>query len=130
MNASMTKKELSRFYIMNREYIKQKKSLEEVQASLSRCQRCNSIDCPKKHELELYSRALKKLMELTISVCDYEKQQLQRYIDTIPDCRMHQILFHRYISGLSWNQVAASMDGDLTGRAVKKMHDRFLKRDM
>lgn len=126
MKAPMTKKNLSRYYEMKQEYKKQEKTLEEIQDFLSQCQECKSHNCEQRRGLELYHKGLEKLVELTAVVCDYEKKHLQSQIDKVPDCRMHRILASRYIGGLSWNQVAATVHEGLAGNQVRKLHNYYL----
>jgi hypothetical protein len=126
MKAPMTKKNLSRYYEMKQEYKKQEKTLEEIQDFLSQCQECESHNCEQRRGLELYQKGLEKLVELTAVVCDYEKKHLQSQIDKVPDCRMHWILALRYIGGLSWNQVAATVHEGLAGNQVRKLHNYYL----
>lgn len=70
---------------------------------------------------------LKGLMDLNIKKCFYELNRLNRYIESVEDSEMRMILSLRYVNGLNWNQVAASISLYATEDSVRKAHDRFLK---
>ncbi len=71
---------------------------------------------------------LKGLLDLNIKKCFYELNRLNRYIQGIKDSEMRMILSLRYINGLCWEQVAASISLYASGESVRKAHDRFLKK--
>ena len=72
---------------------------------------------------------LKSLLDLSLKKCFYELNRLNRYIQTIDDSEMRQIIALRYVNGLSWNQVAACISVYATESSVRKAHDRFLQRN-
>lgn len=53
------------------------------------------------------------------------RQDIRQLIDKVNDTRMHSILWRRYISGLSLEQVAVSMN--YTYRRVTQLHGEALK---
>jgi len=55
-------------------------------------------------------------------------EETYEYIDNIDDSLVRQIITLRYVNGLTWQQVAASIGGDNTADSVRMMHDRFLKK--
>ena len=54
-------------------------------------------------------------------------EETYKYIDNIDDSLIRQIISLRYINGLTWDQVAATIGGGNTADSVRMMHDRFLK---
>ena len=72
---------------------------------------------------------LRALIELSIQTCWYERTRLNRYISTIEDAQMRQILSLRYIDGLSWTRVAFSLGGGNTADGVRMAHNRFLEKN-
>ena len=50
---------------------------------------------------------------------------LHRYIDSIDDSRMRQIMAGRYVDGLSWKEVAARI-GERDEQYPRRLHNRFL----
>lgn len=55
-------------------------------------------------------------------------EETYEYIDNIDDSLIRQIITLRYVNGLTWEQVAASIGGNNTADSVRMMHDRFLKK--
>lgn len=129
----MTKKELSQLYYLNREIEEIQRRLVEVESLVTGTNtRITGMPHVKgfsdkvgKYAAEIVD--LKALLDLNLKKCFYELNRLNRFIDTVEDTQMRMILTLRYINGLHWNQVAASMSNLLTGDSVRKAHDRFLK---
>ena len=53
-------------------------------------------------------------------------EEIEEYINTIDDSLTRQILSLRYVNGLTWEQVAASIGGGNTADSVRKVAERFL----
>ncbi|MCQ4935015.1 hypothetical protein [Anaerotignum propionicum] len=51
--------------------------------------------------------------------------EVEKYINSIEDCRMRRIIRYRFIDKLSWNAVADKMGGNATGESVRKNFERF-----
>ena len=51
--------------------------------------------------------------------------EIEKYINSIEDCRMRRIIRYRFIDKLSWNEVADKMGGNATGESVRKNFERF-----
>jgi hypothetical protein len=112
----MTKKELRQLYCLNREIEEEQRRLRELEAKKTKLPDCaTEID------------SLKGLMNSNLKRCFMELNKLNRYINSIDDSFIRMIFALRYINGLSWNQVAASIGGN-TEDSVRKAHDRFLKK--
>jgi hypothetical protein len=130
----MTKKELSQLYYLNREIEQLQIRLAELECLATSCSvkitgmpRASGIsDKLSKYVAEIAD--LKSLLDLNIKKCFYELNRLNRYIQSVGDSEMRMILALRYVNGLSWEQVAASISVYATGDSVRKMHDRFLKK--
>jgi len=71
---------------------------------------------------------LKGILDLNLKRCFYELNRLNRYIQSIDDAQMRMILSLRYINGLGWEQVAASISSCISGESIRKAHERFLTR--
>jgi len=129
----MTKKELSQLYYLNREIIGLQNRIHELE--------CLATSCTSKitgmpHVQGAYDKLgryaaeiadLKCLLDLSLKRCFYELNRLNRYIESIADSEIRQILSLRYVNGLSWNQIANSINVDATEDSVRKRHDRYLK---
>ena len=132
----MTKKELSQLYRLNREVENERKRLAELETMATKCTAGEITGLPKgsgnadkvaRYAAEIAD--LKGIIESNIQRCYYELNRLNRYINSIDDSFIRQILTYRYISGYTWNQVAAHIDANLTGEACRKAHDRFLQQN-
>lgn len=53
-------------------------------------------------------------------------EQVEKFIQDVPDSRMRRILRYRYIDGQSWVQVAHRMGGRHTADSCRNSVDRFL----
>lgn len=129
----MTKKELSQLYWLNREIEEQQRRLQELECMATSCtsritgmpHSSNMVDKLSRYVAEIAD--LRGLIDLNIKRCFYELNRLNRFINSIEDSQMRMILSLRYINGLPWNQIAASIGGN-TEDSVRKAHDRYLKR--
>lgn len=130
----MTKKELSQLYYLNREIVQLKNRIEELEniatsttAKITGMPYATGIsDEVGKYATELTD--LKELLDLNVKKCFYELSRLNRYIKSIDDSQMRMILTLRYVNGLPWNQVAASIGGGNTEDGVRMLHNRFLRK--
>ncbi len=146
----MTIKELSQLYYLSQE-IKQlkakKRLLEKDLHNLSTtvgCVQASQMQIPfKLHSVKVEGIGItdrnkwlrikaelsdvKNLIELKLEqqVCEYNR--LNRYIQTVDDSLIRQILELRFINGLSWNKVADNIGGYNSEDSVKKMCYRYLK---
>lgn len=132
----MTKKELSQLYWLNREIEQDKKRLAELETSATNCTTGEITGMPhwtgNMDKLGNYAAEiadLKALIELNIQKCWYELNRLNRYIQSVEDSFMRQVLTYRYVNGMSWDQVAFNIGGRNTGDGVRKAHNRFLEKN-
>ena len=58
-----------------------------------------------------------------------ERKRLHRYIQSVEDTQMRQILTLRYARGLPWCQVAMELGGGNTANAIFQRHKRFLEQN-
>ena len=127
----MTKKELSQLYYLNREIEQLQARLTELESLATSCTanitgmpRANGIsDKIGKYAAEIAD--LKSLLDLNLKKCFYELNRLNRYIQSVDDSEMRMILSLRYVNGLCWEQVAASISVYASGDSVRKAHDRL-----
>ncbi len=131
----MTKHELSQLYYLNREIQRLQKRLKELEdAVLSSTAKITGMPwgsgvSDKVGACTAEIADLRALIELSIQKCWYERNRLNRYISTIEDAQMRQILSLRYIDGLSWTRVAFSLGGGNTADGVRMAHNRFLEKN-
>jgi hypothetical protein len=130
----MNKKELSQLYWLNREIEEQQRRLTELETLATSCTSLITgmprakgiIDRLAKYAAEIAD--LRGIIDLNIKKCFYELNRLNRFIDTIDDSQIRQILSLRYVNGLTWRQIACSIGGGNTEDSVRKAHDRFLSK--
>ena len=73
------------------------------------------------------AKRLKKRLQRRIDDLMDLLEEINRYVESIDDSLLRQIIYLRHVNGLTWDQVAASIGGGNTGESVRKMHDRFLE---
>ena len=130
----MTKQELSQLYYLNREIEQLQNRIDELEDKATACTKVITgmpatpgvADKIGQYTAEIAD--LKSLLDLNIKKCFYELNRLNRYIQNVEDSEMRLILSLRYINGLCWEQVAASISLYASGESVRKAHDRFLKK--
>ena len=69
--------------------------------------------------------ALRDVLAARRATCMAQLGALHRYIDSIDDSRMRQIMAGRYVDGLSWKEVAARI-GERDEQYPRRLHNRFL----
>lgn len=127
----MTKKELSQLYYLNKEIKQQRQRLKELEAAATSCtvritgMPSGAADGDKISRYAAEIADLKGLIECNIQKCWYELNRLNRYIATIDDSLIRQILILRYINGHSWQQIANVLGGN-TADSIRMTHNRFL----
>lgn len=130
----MTKKELSQLYWLNKEIKKEKERLAELEAAatntaskISGLPHVNGI--ADKTAIAAQIADCKAIIEAKINLSVVEYNKLNRYIASIDDSYIRQILRQRYILGHSWTKVAMCLGGKNTPDGVRKAHNRFLSRE-
>jgi len=130
----MTTKELSQLYWLNREIERDKAALN---ALYSKAASSVGAITGMPHAFEVSDKVgeyaaeiadLRGIIEANIQRCFYELNRLNRYIASVDDSLLRQILSLRFVSGLPWQQVAASVGGNNTSDSVRKACNRFLEK--
>lgn len=129
----MTLKELSQIYYLNREIENDCRRLEELEARLSSPSYPSLSGMPRstvygnKIEASVADIIdLKAIIAAKQQRCIHERSRLMRYITEIDDSLTREIFIFRFVNGLSWRQVAASVGGNNTEASVKMMCYRYL----
>jgi len=124
----MTKEELSQLSWLNREIETERARLCELKTLL--CGEGSAAGLPDmdseermlvKEEIE----ASRALITARIQKAAAEYKRLCRFIDSVDDSMMRQILSLRYINGLSWQQIAFSI-GEHDEQYPRRKHQAFL----
>ena len=129
----MTLKELSQLYYLNREIEDLKIKISELEdkatdTSVKITGMPHGAGTGDKigravAELDYYKAKLTNRLEQ----CRIELIRLNDYISACPDSLTRQILTYRFVNGLSWNRVAASVGGSMTCEAAKKIAYRYIR---
>lgn len=129
----LTLKELSQLYYLNLEIEKQKQHLEKIEtdafhttSELTGMPTGTNIN-DKVGMCAAEIADLKKLISENMHKQWKEKIRLEKYIQEIDDSMIRQIMRHRFIECLSWEQVAEKIKG-VTSYSVKKQCYRYLKK--
>lgn len=142
----MTKKELSQLRYLNKEIELLKKQIEEAEYAMKshtvsdvvtgsnpvwpyqpRTFHIEGVAIP---EYEKRVKRLRNKLQRRLEELMEKREELEEYIATVPDSMIRMILTLRYINGLSWQQVANHIGGGNTADSVRKMHDRFLAKEL
>lgn len=126
----MTKKELSQLYHLNREIEQDKLRLGELEdAATNTAVKITGlpqmVGIADKTALAAEIADIRNIIAAKFQLAMAEFNRLNRYIASVEDSQMRQILTLRYISGLSWRKVAFSM-GETDEQYPRKRHNRFL----
>ena len=131
----MTLKELSQLYYLNREIEMDKRRLLELEAeavsispNLSGMPRSPGVsDKVGRYAAEIAD--LKGIIEANHKQCLYERSRIERYISSLDDSLLRQIVTYRFVNGLPWEQVAACVGGGNSAGSVRMACYRYLKQE-
>lgn len=73
-------------------------------------------------------KRLKQIPYLTAVEDEIELEYLRNYIANIDDALTRHIFELRYVDRCSWDQVARKVGGGNTAEAVRKRHNRYIRR--
>lgn len=127
----MTKAELSQLYYLNREIEQEKRRLVELRAaSTNIAAKITGLPhvggISDKTAIAAEIADCEAVIEAKVQLAVVEYNRLNRYIATIGDSLTRQILSLRFVSGLTWRQVAKHVGGGNTADGVRMICDRFL----
>ena len=112
----MSIRELSQLYFLNREIEREKRRLADLEAAATGIT-ANIKGLPHIGAIEAKVKA---------SIAEYNR--LNRYIATVNDSLMREILTLRFVEGLSWEDVAYDIGGKNTPDSVRMLCNRFLRK--
>lgn len=69
-------------------------------------------------------RKLNRKIDSLIDLID----EINGYIDNIPDSLTRQVISLKYVNGMTWEQVAASIGYKVTPESARKISERFLEK--
>ena len=108
---AMSKQQLSQFLCLKKEAESYRKKLREL----------DKLPPGDPKQLE----AIRKQYEQACSRCLAEIQQIEAFLQSIPDSRLRLIFAKRYLEGKSWQAVAFAI-GHYDEQYPRKLHNRYL----
>lgn len=129
----MTSRELSQLYWLNKEIEQEKKRLAELEAAATNTA-AKITGMPHvsgvsdKTAIAAEIAESKAIIKAKTDLCIVEYNRLNRYIASIDDSLIRQIISLRYISGMTWVQVAMRVGGDNTPDGVRMAAKRYLQK--
>ena len=128
----MTKKELSQLYYLKKEIKEQQRRLKELEILATNCT-ANVTGLPNGNgvsdKIANYATEiadLKSLLDLNLKKCFYELNRLDRFIQSINDPLLRQIITYRFINGYSWAKISYTIGGNNTPDGLRIKMMRFL----
>lgn len=134
----LDKQKLSQLYYLNKEIELIKQQIQEADYVMTQDSvKGSSTEFPyTQHSIKIYgadikdfSRKMKRLKnKLLRKLSEFMdlRDEIDEYIESIPDSKIRMILTLRYVNGLNWRQIAFSIGGNNTEDSVKKVAYRFL----
>ncbi len=127
----MTRKELSQLYWLKKEIERESRRVEELEALATGCTAGasgmpGSAGISDRTAIAAQIADCKTLIDAKRTAAVDEYNRLVRYVSDVEDGYIRNILKHRYIECLTWQQVAARMGS--TPDAVRVAHYRFLRK--
>ena len=129
----MTKKELSQLYYLKKEIKEQQRRLDELETAATACT-ANVTGIPNGNgisdKVANYAAQiadLKGLLDLNLKKCFYELNRLDRYIQSVDDPLIRQIILYRFENNMSWNQIERAIGGNNNSESLRKKLYRYLK---
>lgn len=129
----MTKKELSQLYYLKKEIKQLEQRIKELETA--------AMDCTAKitglpHGTGISDKIgnytaqiadLKNLLDLKLKKCFYELNRLDRYIQSVDDPLIRQIILYRFENHMSWSQIERTIGGNNNSESLRKKLYRYLK---
>ena len=128
----ITKRELSQLYYLSREIERDKRRLKELEAlAEGTTQHPTGMpiapgfgDKTARYAIEIME--LKEIIECNMRRCMIEYTRLIRFISSVEDSQMRQILTLRYVNGMTWQRIAMEI-GETDESYPRRKHNKFLK---
>lgn len=136
----MTRAELGELYHLNREIEEDMARLKELEDGLggmkSRVPGLPDLSWVQDRELvEAELAEAKLLIEAKVKMCLVQYNRIHRYVETIEDSLLRQVILLRHVNGMMWHQIAHHIGRDpksgkyYSGDALRMKHDRFLEKE-
>ena len=128
----MTKKELAQLYYLKKEIKEQQRRLDELETAATACTaKITGLPSGRGISDKIGNYAaqiadLKGLLDLNLKKCFYELNRLDRYIQSVDDPLLRQIMTYRFVNGYSWSKISYTIGGSNTPDGLRIKMMRFL----
>ena len=130
---TMTARELKNLYYLKKEIKEQQRRLAELEVAATNCSsKITGLpsgegisDKVGKYAAKIAD--LKTLLELNLEKSFYELNRLDRFIQSIEDSLLRQIMVYRFVNGYSWSKIAFQIGGNNTPDGLRIKMMRFLR---
>lgn len=128
----MTKKELSQLYNLNREIEQDKRRIAELEAAaMGVSAKITGLPhvagISDKTALAAEIADLKNIVESKAKMTVAEHNRIMRFVASVEDSMMRQVITLRHVDGLSWRAVAAKTG--VTEGSIKMAYARFFEKE-
>ena len=128
----MTKKELSQLYYLKKEIKDLQQRIAELETAATKCT-VNISGMPNGDEISdrigKYAAQiadLKALLEQNLKKSILELNRLERFIQTVDDPLVQQIMIYRFENQMSWRQIEKAIGGNNKAESLRKRLYRYL----
>ena len=128
----MTKKELSQLYYLKKEIRQIEQRINELETAATNCTvKITGLPSGRGISDKIGNYAaqiadLRSLLDLNLKKCFYELNRLDRYIESVDDPLLRQIMTYRFINGYNWSKIAYTIGGNNTPDGLRIKMMRFL----
>lgn len=130
----MTKQDLEQIFYLERELKKDKERLLKLETMATKStQSINGMpfttdisDKTGRYGTEIAEQA--KLIQWKMEEYVLFQNRILKFINSIDDSLVRQIMKGKYIDRLSWTKIALDVGGNNTAGSVRMIHNRFLKK--
>lgn len=132
----MTREELSRLYWLNRRIAFDRERLAELEAAAENVTAKISglphapADPHNAENIKIAVAEQRELVELQVRQSVIEYQRLTRWLSEVDDPLIYQILYARYVEGLTWEKVTDKVGGYTTAESVRKTAMRYIEKSV
>ena len=119
-------------YYLKKEIKEQQRRIAELEAAATNCStKITGLPSGKGISDKIGNYAaqiadLKALLDLNLKKCFYELNRLDRFIQSVEDPLIRQILLYRFEKHMSWRQIARAIGGNNTSESLRKKLYRYL----
>ena len=129
---TITARELKNLYYLKKEIKEQQRRLAELEAAATNCSiEITGLPSGKGISDRIGNYAaqiadLRALLDLNIKKSFYELNRLIRYIGSIEDPLIRQIMIYRFENHMSWQQIEHAIGGNNKAESLRKKLYRYL----